>query len=321
MKRFPSRRIWSIAAAIALLGLLPAGQSWTRASAQSVPHIRAGTNRNVGGTVIYFAQELGFFKKAGLDVDIQTVTNGAAAANAVLSGALDISEGNVLSIALAHEKGLPLTFIAPLANYSASAPTSLLMVDKSSSIASGADLNGKTLAVNGLSDITQIAAEGWIDAHGGDSRTVRYVEMTFSEMGPALERHTVDAAVVTEPFLIGAKKTARVIGSCYDAIGDRFMVNGWFATNDFIAKNPDILRRFAQALREASDWANHNPKLTDPILTAHTGIPLPLIEQMTRIEYATVLDARLAQPQLDLAFKYNILPARMAARDIVYNGK
>jgi NitT/TauT family transport system substrate-binding protein len=145
--------------------------------------------------------------------------------------------------------------------------------------------------------------------------------MTFSEMGPALERHTVDAAVVTEPFLIGAKKTARVIGPCYDAIGDRFMVNGWFASNDFIAKNPDILRRFAQALREASDWANHNPKLTDPILTAHTGIPLPLIEQMTRIEYATVLDARLAQPQLDLAFKYNILPARMAARDIVYNGK
>jgi NitT/TauT family transport system substrate-binding protein len=314
------RRLWPIAAAVALLSLLPMSQSWTRVSAQSVPHIHAGTNRNVGGSAIYFAQELGYFKKAGLDVDIQTVTNGAAAANAVLSGALDISEGNVLSIALAHEKGLPLTFIAPLANYSSNAPTSLLMVDKASAITSGADLNGKTLAVNGLSDITQIAAEGWIDAHGGDSRTVRYVEMTFSEMGPALERHTVDAAVVTEPFLIGAKKTARVIGSCYDAIGDHFMVNGWFATNDFIAKNPDVLKRFARALREASDWANHNPKLTDPILTAHTGIPLPLIEQMTRIEYATVLDPRLAQPQLDLAFKYGILHSHMAARDIVYNG-
>jgi NitT/TauT family transport system substrate-binding protein len=291
-----SRRLCAIVAVTAVLSLLPTSQIWTSVSAQSVPHIHAGTNRNVGGSVIYFAQELGFFKKAGLDVDVQTVTNGAAAANAVLSGALDISEGNVLSIALAHEKGLPLTFVAPLANYSSTAPTSLLMVDKTSSITSGADLNGKTLAVNGLSDITQIAAEGWIDAHGGDSRTVHYVEMTFSEMGPALERHTVDAAVVTEPFLIGAKKTARVIGSCYDAIGDRFMVNGWFATNDYIAKNPDVLKRFARALREASDWANRNPKLTDPILTAHTGIPLPLIEQMTRIEYATVLDPRGGGP-------------------------
>jgi NitT/TauT family transport system substrate-binding protein len=165
-------RLLPIVAAAALLSLLPVSQTQTRLSAQSLPHIRAGTNRNVGGAAIYFAQELGFFKKAGLDVDIQTVTNGAAAANAVLSGALDISEGNVLSIALAHEKGLPLTFVAPLANYSSNAPTSLLMVDKSSPITSGADLNGKTLAVNGLSDITQIAAEGWIDAHGGDARSV-----------------------------------------------------------------------------------------------------------------------------------------------------
>ena len=60
MKR---HRLLPIVAAAALLSLLPISRTQTRLAAQGLPHIRAGTNRNVGGAAIYFAQELGFFKR------------------------------------------------------------------------------------------------------------------------------------------------------------------------------------------------------------------------------------------------------------------
>ncbi len=314
------RRNLLIAVACGLLVVLaPQAGGRNTARAQGVPEIRLGTSNNVGAAIVYLAQDRGYFKRAGVNVDIEPVTNGAAAASAVLSGALDVSEGNTISIALAYEKGLPLRFIAPIANYSTRRPTTVLVVDRSSAIASGADLNGKTLAVNGLNNITQLAAQGWIDAHGGDSHSVHYVEMTFSEMGPALQRHAIDAAVISEPALTQAVN-ARVLGQCYDAIADRFMVNGWFATQDWIAKHTDAVERFGRALSEAAKWANSAPAETNPILSARTGIPMALMQKMAHSTYATTFDAALIQPQIDIAARYGLLHSRVAARELMSGG-
>lgn len=315
------RRLRTVAAAFCLLSVLTLDGDVGALRAQGVPDIRVGASNSAGAAVIYFAQEQGFFKKAGVTVDIEPDSNGSAAAAAVVSGALDVSEGNTLSIALAHEKGLPITFIAPIANYVSDKPTTVLMVDKTSSISSGSDLNGKTLAVNGLSNITQLAAEAWIDAHGGDSHSVHYVEMPFSAMGPALQRHTVDAVVIAEPAVTLAKANARVLGLCYDAIGTRFMINGWFATTGWIAKHAEAIKRFQRAMSEAANWGNNNPRLTAPILAEHTHIPLPLVENMTRSTYATALDPVLVQPQIDAAVRYGILHQRFPARELIYDGR
>ena len=62
-----------------------------------------------------------------------------------------------------------------------------------------ADLNGKTLAVAGLGSFAQYSAQYWIDKNGGDSKTVKFVEVSPPEMPAALEAHRVDAAAPFEP--------------------------------------------------------------------------------------------------------------------------
>jgi NitT/TauT family transport system substrate-binding protein len=298
--------------------ILALGGACGSARAQDLPLVRVGTSSNDASAVIYFAQDRGFFNRAGIRVEIEPDSNGAAVATAVLSGALDVGVSNVVSIALAHSKNLPLAFIAPSAIYSSTAPTTVLMAEKKSPISSGSSLSGKIVAVDGLNNITQVAAQGWIDTHGGDSRTVRFVELPFSEMGSALQRHVVDAAVIAEPALTAAKSHARVIGNPLDSIGHHFLINAWFANTTWIAKNPDVVKRFAYAMSNAAKWANDHRGQSALILIAHSRIPAQVVAKMTRATYAETLDPSLIQPEIDAAVKYGIIKETFSASELIY---
>src|ERR1700761_5659835 len=93
------------------LVLLPLGSGML--GAQTMPHVRVAALAIDVGALSYFAQQQGFFKKHGLDVEIITGTNGAAIAAAVVGGAIDIGDSNTTSIATGHERGVPFVLIAP----------------------------------------------------------------------------------------------------------------------------------------------------------------------------------------------------------------
>jgi len=73
---------------------------------------------------VLFAYDMGFFDRAGLDVTLTPLSNGRIAAG-VVSGAIDIGIGNVLTIEAAFKKGIPLTIVAPAAINVDSAPSNV----------------------------------------------------------------------------------------------------------------------------------------------------------------------------------------------------
>ncbi len=77
--------------------------------AQAAAHLTVVTSPSDAGGEVYYAQELGTFKKYGLDADIISLRGGAAVAAAMSSGQYrNPGKGNVVSIAAAREKGDPL---------------------------------------------------------------------------------------------------------------------------------------------------------------------------------------------------------------------
>jgi ABC-type nitrate/sulfonate/bicarbonate transport system substrate-binding protein len=94
-----TRRLALIAALVALLA--PA------AGAQAPAALRVATTPIDLGAEVLYAQDQGFFKKAGVTVDVQLMDSGAAIAAGVASGALDVAQGNLVTLATAHEKGRP----------------------------------------------------------------------------------------------------------------------------------------------------------------------------------------------------------------------
>jgi NitT/TauT family transport system substrate-binding protein len=163
---------------------------------------------DIGGQV-YYAQALGFFKQAGLDVQIQGIDNGAAIALAIAGGAADIGQSNVVSIATAHEKKLPFVVIAPAGAYSSASPTTVLLTLLDAPYKTAKDLNGKTMGTNGILNIAQIGGDAWLDKYGGDFHSVRWIEIPTSLTGEALINHRVDAAMSAEPALGAALATGK----------------------------------------------------------------------------------------------------------------
>jgi NitT/TauT family transport system substrate-binding protein len=277
----------------------------------SLPSDTAGT--------LYYADELGYFKAAGLDVHITDMTASPPIVAAVASGAGDIGFSVVTSTAVAHERGIPVRFIAPGAMWVTANGTAQLVVAKDSPLQSGASFNGKTIAVTGLADLTYYGTKEWLDKNGADTSTIKWVELSFPEMAAAVAQHRVDGAMIAEPFLEAAKPLVKFVAPVDDAVAPRFMSTGWIATNDWIKGHPAEAAKFAAVMQRAAQWANTHQKESAQILLHHTKITPEVAATMSRVEYATTLDPKMVQPSIDTAAKYSSTPMRVTpAAEIIW---
>jgi len=257
----------------------------------------------------YYAEDGGFFKAAGLKVDFQQFNNGQAIAAAVAGGALDIAVSNIVALTQAHARAVPFVIVAPGALYLSSDPTTLMMVPKGSAINSPRDLVGKTVACNGINGIPEYCIRAWVDKNGGDSTTMKFVEMNFAQMMDALGSARVDAASVTEPFITEAKSTGRAIGAPFDACASR----------DWAQANHEAIKRFQSANAQTATWANHNQDKTAAILIKYTKLPEATVRTMRRAVFAEKWNVAEAQPLVELTSKYGNVP-RFAIEEMLYRG-
>src|SRR5665213_1526673 len=193
--RFPPRlNVPAAFGLLLLLGVNPAG-------AQSQQSIKIAVLPSDSVSLAFYAIDRGSFKRAGIDAELIKLQSGPAIAAAVASGAADFGAANIVALAVAHEKGVPFTAIAPAGVYTSRAVTVGLVVPKSSTIRSAKELEGRIVAVDSLKTLGTIATSAWMDRNGGDSKTLKYVELPFGQMGAALAAGRVDAAFLPEPAL------------------------------------------------------------------------------------------------------------------------
>jgi len=304
-----------LAAAVVAASALPAPSR----AADAPIVLNVGTLPVDTSAVIFYAQDQGYFKAAGLTVNIQVMASGPVTAQAVAANAIDIGVANVATIASARTRGVPLKFIAPAAIASEKTQTDLIMVAKDSPVQKAADLNGKTIGINGLRDLQQICAMAWVDKHGGDAKSVKFIEVPFPQMGAALDAKRVDAALPVEPFASADKGVARSLGSVLDGVGSRYMIVGWIATDSWLATHADAAQRFAGAIAKAAAWANTHEKESAAILVANSKLDPAIANTMARAVYGTQLEPALLQPVIDAAVKYGIIPQPIPVGDLMWS--
>lgn len=293
------RSALSLGAAAIAAPLIP-----TRVRAQARP-IRIALVPIDNNALPFFAQEMGFFAKAGLVADVAQMQSGAAMTAAVAGGSIDIASSNIVQLAQAHERHLPFTLVAPAGVYLPQAATTLLMVPVNTPLKTARDLNGKTIAVTGLKSIAQFAPMAWVDKNGGDSKTVKFVEMAVREMPDAMAAGRVDAAVVQEPFIAGAKlKNAKVFADVFGAIGSSYLISAYFGTSDWAKANPETVKAFQRVMLETAVWANKNHAKTADILVNVLHLDPNVVPTMTRAIFAETLQPSQLQPPIDVAAKY-----------------
>jgi len=277
------------------------------ARAQAPPVLRIAVSPIEPAAEVYYAKDMGFLAKAGLDADIQSMQGSSLIVSAIVSNAADIGFDTLDGLAAQHQKGIPLVIIAPTHDYLSpgSLQTQALVVPANSPIQQPRDLNGKTIAVSTLHSLADIGARVLVDKNGGDSSTVKFVEVPFPAIPAALDQGRIDAAWVVEPFISVAKKTSRVLAYGFDGISKHFAVGAWVATRQWANDHPDLVKRFAAVIHETAVWANKNPQKSGEILAKYTKLEPAAISTMARVHYAEQLTPALMQPLIDVAAKYN----------------
>ena len=301
------------AAAAATAGLLPRA-----ARAQEAP-IRIGALLIDNTAEVFFAQDQGFWKAAGLNVEITTFQSGSAAASALASGAIDISIADAVSMAAAHAHGIPLVYLAPATIYTPMQPAYALLVPISSPIKTAKDMSAKTISVNAIKNIVQIPTEAWIDNNGGDSKSIKFVELPFPAMSAAILDGRVDIGSVSEPFITGGVDSGklRMISVADKNLAKSFMFSGWCSTQDWAAKNPALVAKFIAVMSQTAKWSNANKTQSSQILVKVSKMPAEIAGKMIRSYYGEKLDPSLLQPVIDASAKYGVIAKTFPATEVI----
>lgn len=288
---------------------LAAAAAPLRLAAQTLAPLKIVSAPTMGARAALYAQQAGIFRKYGLAVEIIAMASGAAGMAALLGGSVDVDYVNLISLAQAHEKGIGAQIIAPGNYYDTNHPYALLFVRKDAPVKTGRDLNGKTIASGALKDINAICTLAWIDANGGDSKTVRAIEVSNPTIMAALDEERIDAATLLPPFQTVALESGkyRTLGKSYDAVAKHFAVAGWVASSDFIAKNPDVALRFTNAMRESAAETNANPAKSNDLVAAFTKVDAGLVARSVGSGDPPYLDVADVQPVIEAAVKYGVV--------------
>jgi ABC-type nitrate/sulfonate/bicarbonate transport system substrate-binding protein len=87
-----------------------------------------GSLAGASDAAVYYPLQQGWFTAAGLDVTVQPISAGPVAMAGVVGGSMQTADGNVLSLAEAYSKGIPVVLIAAGASWTSSLPTSVSLV-------------------------------------------------------------------------------------------------------------------------------------------------------------------------------------------------
>ena len=292
---------------------------WDLALAQA--KLNVGTMKIGDLSPFFIAQERGFFKDAGLDLNVTAMVGGAAIQPALASGALNIGWSNVISIYQGHLEGFDFRFIANGAiNKRGTNDVFGFQVAEESPIKSAKDLGGKTIAANTLGSIIQASGQHWIDNNGGDSSKVKWVEIPFPQMEPALVQKHIDAFVAVEPFVTvpsKVNKKTRVLGYPLGGIAPRLLIAAYFCSEAWTQKNGDTVKAFITALGRGIDAHNANTEEAKATIAKNTGLKPEFLQLMALPAFERrILESDL-QPLMDVAFQYKLIGRKFPPREVI----
>jgi NitT/TauT family transport system substrate-binding protein len=259
---------------------------------------------------LYLGIDKGFFEEENLTIEPQLAEGGAAITPAVVSGDFQIGFSNTISLLIAASKGVPVEIISQgvLGGKNEKEAWADLLVLKDGPIQQPQDLEGKTIAVNTLSNICEVTIKASLEPEGVDVDQLKFTEVPFPDMNAALEQKRVDGACVVEPFVSQGKAgAARGIDPFYVRTAPDLTVATYFTSKQYAAENSDVVDRFVQAMNKSLEYAQANPDEVRDILLDYTEIPPEAAEAIKLPIWRTDLNEPTIERLSELSAKYGLI--------------
>lgn len=155
----------------------------------------------IGYSGVFLANELGYFKEAGLDVALKPFSNPGDTLAALASSQLDVGLTTLQNLAVL--KGNSETDVVAIALVDSSNGADAVVAKES--VKSMADLKGKTVALT-LGEVNHMLFLFGLEKSGISPGDVKITSMSADDAGAAFVAGKVDAAVTWEPWITKATK-------------------------------------------------------------------------------------------------------------------
>lgn len=223
----------------------------------------------------------------GLDIELVPVQSGAAALAALTAGETDIAFVNALTSFAAIGKGDPVKIVGNSALSTEHANG--LIVHADSGITSVKQLQGKTIAINGLNSIGHAMTNYWIEQEVGEPSTAKFTQLPFDQLLPAVVGKRVEAAQVTASQVSEGEKagTAKSLGNPFFVNTGPIPTAFYLAKSDWVEKNGDTAKAFADGLQKAAESANDpaNDEKRFPVLAEFCKKTVDIIREEPESDY------------------------------------
>ena len=221
---------------------------------------------NTNHTGLYVARERGYYKEAGLDVDIiQGPEDGADSAVASGEVQFGVSFQDTMAGYVSGSNVLPVTAVCSIIQHNTSGIISL----KDKGITSPAKMAGHTYATWDM-PIEKGVIQRCVENDGGDFSKVKLVPSTVTDEVSALKSDQVDCIWIYWAWA-GEKCKLAGLDTNYFAFKDIDDVFDFYtpviiANNDLIKSDPDTVQAFVDATRRGYEDCIKDPEATAKVL-------------------------------------------------------
>ncbi|WP_251550832.1 ABC transporter substrate-binding protein [Neobacillus muris] len=229
---------------------------------------------NAVHSFLYTAEEKGYFKDQGLDVNIQMPADTNDPLRLAAAGKIDLAISYQPEVLVARSEEIPVQSIAALVRH----PLNQVMVSKESSIQSPKDLAGKTVGYPSI-PLDEAIIGTMVESDGGDKQKVKMVDVGW-DLIPALAANKTDALIggyINHEKLLLEKEgyPIRTLNPSDYGVPDYYELV-LVASEKRVKEKPEVFKKLMKALTKGQQYVSEHPEEGLEILMNHEEKSSPL---------------------------------------------
>lgn len=239
----------------------------------------------------YVALGKGYFKDEGLNVTILPSKGTADAIRTVVTGGAEIGFIDIPSLVAAGGAGAPIRIVA--ANYQ-KPPYCIFSLNPGANIDSAKKLAGIELGSSSASFLPKIW-QAVMEMNGVDSKTMKIVNIDAPARVPMLASRkvpSIDLFIMSEPAIRRAVPDAKPVCLFAGDLGLEIYANSIGVHEDYLKKNPEVVRKFVRAALRGWKDTFDNPKEAAQI----------------QLQFVKALDPQIIVEEIDILRRVAITP-------------
>jgi NitT/TauT family transport system substrate-binding protein len=317
---------------VALIGFVSPSISgaFTLSGQKETTIVRMGSLPVIHGLPVYYAIEKGYFKEAGIDLQLIKMEAPNQIVDGIMQGNLDFTStsGPAGISAVADFKNPGKMKIYSLSGGDKNSPGESILVPKDSNIKKISELSGKKLGIIGGSlQWKMLAVHILAQNNLVADKDVTLVEIPIGSHVTAIASGQVDALLTIEPSvtIITSKNAGKILqsGPLEETLSDPFYPGAGIVSTKFAKENPITTQKVIEIIKRANSEINSNPFEARKYLKGYTAlgddliqkVPLALIKTCGEI---TAKDIEGLQKFHDIFTDYNAIDGRINTNSIMY---